>query len=422
MDTYAIQAEKLSKLYHIGRLQRRHNTLRDQLVEGLKSLFRRGEQQDEADLLWALKDATFTVQRGEVLGLIGSNGAGKSTLLKLLSRITDPTDGWAKIRGRVGSLLEVGTGFHSELTGRENIYLSGAILGMPKTEIDRKFDQIVDFAEVEKFIDTPVKRYSSGMYVRLAFAVAAHLESEILLVDEVLAVGDAAFQKKCLNQMGNVASQEGRTVLFVSHNMAMIENLCSRAILLREGRIEEDGRPQEVIANYLAALSRLTEFSIAERTDRTGLGEIRTVALELLDGDGQSLGHPVSGQTLVFRLHYSGQPGKVFRNCRVSILVQRGEHDYFLLSTDLVDKRQLDLHHDGHIDIIVPELPLSASTYDLTTFIQSQGEVQDCVDYAAQMSVVDGDFYGTGRNYPPGWAGRAVLIKHSWRQTQKQSI
>jgi lipopolysaccharide transport system ATP-binding protein len=210
-------------------------------------------------------------------------------------------------------------------------------------------------------------------------------------------------------------------VLFVTHNMAMIENLCSRAILLRDGRIEKDGPPQEVIADYLAALSQLTEVSIAERTDRTGLGEIRTVALELLDGDGRPVGHPVSGQTLVFRLHYGGQPGKVFRNCRVSIAVQRGEHDYFVLSTDLVDNRQLDLHHDGHIDIVVPELPLSASTYNLTTFIQSQGEVQDCVDYAAQMSVVDGDFYGTGRNYPPGWAGQTVLIKHSWSQSPRRS-
>lgn len=418
MNTYAIQTEKLSKLYHIGHLQRRHNTLRDQLVEGLKSIFRRDEQQDEADLLWALKDATFTVRCGEVLGLIGSNGAGKSTLLKLLSRITDPTDGWAKIRGRVGSLLEVGTGFHSELTGRENIYLSGAILGMPKTEIDRKFDQIVDFAEVEKFIDTPVKRYSSGMYVRLAFAVAAHLESEILLVDEVLAVGDAAFQKKCLGQMGEVSSKEGRTVLFVSHNMAMIDNLCTRAIFLRNGRITEDGEPSEVIATYLADLSKSSAVSIADREDRQGACHVRTTALELLDQHGQPVGHPISGQHLVFRLHYRCEPGKVLRNCRVSVTIHKAETPYFLLSTDLVDKTQLDLQGEGVIDFIVKELPLTASTYDLSTYIQSGPDIQDWVDRAAEMSVIDGDFYGTGRNYPPGWRGKAVLVHHAWRHSK----
>jgi lipopolysaccharide transport system ATP-binding protein len=368
--------------------------------------------------LWALKDATFAVRCGEVLGLIGSNGAGKSTLLKLLSRITDPTDGWAKIRGRVGSLLEVGTGFHSELTGRENIYLSGAILGMPKTEIDRKFDQIVDFAEVEKFIDTPVKRYSSGMYVRLAFAVAAHLESEILLVDEVLAVGDAAFQKKCLGQMGEVSSKEGRTVLFVSHNMAMIDNLCTRAILLRNGRITEDGEPSDVIATYLAYLSKSSAVSIADRKDRQGACHVRATALELLDQHGRPVGHPISGQHLVFRLHYRCEPGKVLRNCRVSLTVHKAETPYFLLSTDLVEKTQLDLEGDGIIDFIVKELPLTASTYDLSTYIQSGPDIQDWVDRAAEMSVIDGDFYGTGRNYPPGWRGRVVLVHHSWRHTK----
>jgi lipopolysaccharide transport system ATP-binding protein len=417
MNDFAIQTERLSKLYHIGHAQRRHNTLRDQLVYGLKSIFRRDGRTNPDDALWALRDATFEVRRGEVLGLVGRNGAGKSTLLKLLSRITDPTEGWAKICGRVGSLLEVGTGFHSELTGRENIYLSGAILGMSKTEIDRKFDQIVDFAEIAKFIDTPVKRYSSGMYVRLAFAVAAHLESEILLVDEVLAVGDAAFQKKCLNQMGDVASQKGRTVLFVSHNMAMIENLCTRAIYLRNGTIAQDGEPSDVITSYLSELSKSSAVTIADRKDRQGAGHVRTIALELLDESGNAVGHPISGQHLVFRLHYRCEPGKVLRNCRVSVTIHKAETPYFLLSTDLVDKTQLDLQGEGVIDFIVKELPLTASTYDLSTYIQSGPDIQDWVDRAAEMSVIDGDFYGTGRNYPPGWRGKSVLVHHSWRHS-----
>ena len=228
MSDIAIRVENLGKMYRIGRAQQRHDTLRDLIVDTaahIKDWGKRGDKSDET--IWALKDVSFEVRRGEVVGIIGRNGAGKSTLLKILSRITEPTTGRAEIHGRVGSLLEVGTGFHPELTGRENIYLNGAILGMRRFEIERRFDEIVAFSEIERFLDTPVKRYSSGMYVRLAFAVAAHLEPEILLVDEVLAVGDAAFQKKCLGKMGNVA-ETGRTVLFVSHNMAAVSNLCKR--------------------------------------------------------------------------------------------------------------------------------------------------------------------------------------------------
>src|ERR671918_1950463 len=224
MSNIAIRVEGLSKQYKIGLATRRHDTLRDQITDGLLSIFRSnghisatGQRSASSDTIWALKDVSFEIKHGEVVGFIGRNGAGKSTLLKVLSRITEPTSGRAEIYGRIGSLLEVGTGFHGELTGRENVYLNGAILGMKKSEIDKKFDEMVAFSEVEQFIDTPVKRYSSGMQVRLAFAVAAHLEPEILIVDEVLAVGDAAFQKKCLGKMRNVASKEGRTVLFVSH-------------------------------------------------------------------------------------------------------------------------------------------------------------------------------------------------------------
>src|SRR6266850_572767 len=251
MGDVAIRVENLSKQYQISAVQHRHDTLRDQLMDGLKSvLHRHGRSRASRDTFWALKDVSFEVAQGEAVGIIGRNGAGKSTLLKILSCITKPTAGRAEIFGRVGSLLEVGTGFDRELSGRENIYLSGAILGMKKAEITEKFDEIVAFAEVEKFVDTPVKRYSSGMYLRLAFAVAAHLEPEILLVDEVLAVGDAAFQKKCLSKMQDVGRQ-GRTVLFVSHNMPAVTRLCPRTILLDQGRVLFDGPSSEVVGAYL---------------------------------------------------------------------------------------------------------------------------------------------------------------------------
>ncbi len=260
MDDVAIRVESLSKQYRIGK-RVSYNTLRDTLADAMISPFRRanrllrGQAMGDAELdemIWALKDVSFEIKPGEVVGIIGRNGAGKSTLLKVLSRITEPTSGFAEIRGRVGSLLEVGTGFHSELTGRENVYLNGAILGMKRAEIERKFDEIVDFAEVAKFIDTPVKHYSSGMYLRLAFAVAAHLEPEILLVDEVLAVGDARFQRKCLNKMQDIG-QRGRTVLFVSHSMPTISRLCERVILLDEGMVLQDGPAHRVVGTYLSA-------------------------------------------------------------------------------------------------------------------------------------------------------------------------
>lgn len=251
MSEIAIKVEELSKKYRINDNSERYKTLRSR-ISSLASirLFRKTEPANE---FWALRDVSFEVKKGEVVGVIGFNGAGKSTLLKILSRITEPTGGYAQINGRVGSLLEVGTGFHLELSGRENIYLNGAILGMKRREIDRKFDQIVEFAEVERFIDTPVKHYSSGMHLRLAFSVAAHLEPEILLVDEVLAVGDAVFQKRCLGKMGEVAS-EGRTVLFVSHNLAAVKELCQTSLVLSKGRIDFRGSVVEGLARYNQAV------------------------------------------------------------------------------------------------------------------------------------------------------------------------
>jgi len=259
MNDIVIRAEKIDKLFHIGRKQASYRTFRDAMTDAFTAPFRRigklvsGHSSGASELdeeIWALKDVSFEIKRGEIVGFIGRNGAGKSTLLKVLSRITEPTNGYVEIRGRVGSLLEVGTGFHPELTGRDNIYLNGAILGMKRAEITRKFDEIVAFSEVEKFIDTPVKHYSSGMFLRLAFAVAAHLEPEILIVDEVLAVGDARFQQKCMGKM-EALGEEGRTVLFVSHNMPAVTRLCQRAILLESGTLINDGPSQKIVSEYL---------------------------------------------------------------------------------------------------------------------------------------------------------------------------
>ncbi|MGH2414263.1 MAG: ABC transporter ATP-binding protein, partial [Microcystaceae cyanobacterium] len=290
MSDTIIRVENLSKKYIIGHQSEersRYVTLRDAIANSTKSLVQKIQNpkykiQNHSEEFWALKDVSFEVKQGEVIGIIGRNGAGKSTLLKILSRITEPTSGHISLKGRVASLLEVGTGFHPELTGRENIYLNGAILGMSRAEIKRKFDEIVAFAEIEKFLDTPVKRYSSGMYVRLAFAVAAHLEPEILVVDEVLAVGDAAFQKKCLGKMGDVATQEGRTVLFVSHNMIAITQLCKRSILLKQGKLVEQNVTNKVIQSYFGeqeADSAFVKIPESKHQYKTSKILLRTVEL-----------------------------------------------------------------------------------------------------------------------------------------------
>lgn len=280
----AIRVHGLGKQYRIGASRARYLTFRETLTEALAAPFRkagrllRGQAAGTAgseERIWALKDVSFEIRRGEIVGVIGSNGAGKSTLLKVLSRITEPTEGHAEVLGRVGSLLEVGTGFHPELTGRENVYLNGAILGMKRAEIAQKLDEIVSFAEIEKFMDTPVKHYSSGMYLRLAFAVAAHLEPEILLVDEVLAVGDAAFQRKCLGRIGTVADQ-GRTVLFVSHNMTALQSLCHRALWLSDGSLHQDGDAKTVVSGYLrSATSPVLERIWSEPESAPGDSRVR---------------------------------------------------------------------------------------------------------------------------------------------------
>jgi lipopolysaccharide transport system ATP-binding protein len=307
----AIHVLKLSKQYQIGATQGicRYRTFREALTDAAAAPVRRMRrlrgQVPEAETIWALRDVDLEVQRGEVVGIIGRNGAGKSTLLKILSRITHPTSGRVEIRGRLASLLEVGTGFHPELTGRENIFLNGAILGMRRSEISRKFDEIVAFAEVEKFIDTPVKRYSSGMYLRLAFAVAAHLEPEILVVDEVLAVGDAEFQKKCLGKMGDVARQ-GRTVLFVSHQLAAVKSLCSRVVQIHRGTVVRDGEPTSVVHQYLTdGSSELTPERVwPDSAECPGNPQCRLRALRVVGADGQLNGTYPSSQPIIVEMEF----------------------------------------------------------------------------------------------------------------------
>lgn len=321
--TLSISVENLSKQYRLGVIGNR--TLYEDInrwwarVRGLPDPLEKIGVMDHGNrsdgLIWALHDVSFQLRQGEVLGVIGRNGAGKSTLLKILSKVTGPTSGRIKVRGRIASLLEVGTGFHPELTGRENIYLNGAILGMSRDEINRKFDEIVSFSEVEKFVDTPVKRYSSGMYVRLAFAVAAHLDPEIMVVDEVLAVGDGAFQRKCLGKLSENAG-EGRTVLFVSHNMAAINRLCTRAILLEHGRLIEDGPATEVTARYLSLSADNADTSnrVWDMENAPGTQDLRLLAVRLMGEDGKPVSVVDVRERLVLRVEYQvNKPGLKFR-------------------------------------------------------------------------------------------------------------
>ncbi|MFC1838334.1 ABC transporter ATP-binding protein [Thermodesulfobacteriota bacterium] len=367
---------------------------------------------DSDDTFWALKDVSFEVNRGEVVGIIGRNGAGKSTLLKILSKITEPTAGRVELKGRVGSLLEVGTGFHPELTGHENVYLYGAILGMDRWEISRKFDEIIAFAELEKFINTPVKRYSSGMYMRLAFAVAAHLEPEILLVDEVLAVGDAAFQKKCLGKMGDV-SKEGRTVLFVSHNMAAIENLCEKGIVLNQGSVKYFGDQKKAISYYLEGFSK-TISPLKERKDRIGSGTIRVTGLEVKDMKGNSLNSVAAGQDIDIFLYFECYTDDVSLNVISSISCKTQlDVPVFLLTSRITGNQYGMLPRSGAFVCRLPRLPLPASTYRIGFSIRAGGEYIDCINDAMDLNIIEGDFYGKGI-LPPISHG-VCLVDGEWR-------
>jgi lipopolysaccharide transport system ATP-binding protein len=401
MSKPIISAERLAKAYHLGSKLDKNATFRDAIVDLVRSPLKKlrariGEPTDSADTFWALKDVSFDVHQGEVLGLVGRNGAGKSTLLKVLSRITEPTEGKATLRGRVASLLEVGTGFHPELTGRENIYLNGAILGMRKVEIDRKFDAIVEFAEVTKFLDTQVKRYSSGMYVRLAFAVAAHLEPEILIVDEVLAVGDANFQKKCLGKMSDVV-KDGRTILFVSHNMDAVASLCTHTLLVSGGRVGERLTPDEGIKQYLALSNEGGDLPLAQKPRVQQ--KKRPPIFVGLTVTGET-GHPnvvESGGKVTFEVEVANcEDLKTGAMCGIAITNDRGTRIAFFHTLYHGGFTFKGTSH-GKFTCTVPSLPLTPNSYFIELVMADGYGIIEKVERADRLDVVFADVLNTGK-------------------------
>jgi len=418
MSEFAIRAEGLSKRYVLGE-HRTHSTLREAIARSTGGLLGRRRSQPSGEF-WALSDVSFELRCGEVLGIIGSNGAGKSTLLKILSRITEPTKGRAELVGRVGSLLEVGTGFHPELTGRENVFLNGAILGMHRNEVMKKFDEIVDFSGVSRFIDTPVKRYSSGMQLRLAFAVAAHLDPEILIVDEVLAVGDATFQTKCLQKMESVSQKEGRTILFVSHNMGVVRTLCSRALLLESGRIVGDGDVAQQISGYLRTSSVIEATTdLSARTDRAGDGRAQILRARIGVGDCEGVGVILSGQEFRIDFDHSAFIVGGRQQWALSLFNDRGEKICHLDSED----RGCGLppvSETGRISLVVLRPPLPPGTYTGDVRLTIDGIVADYLQRAFSFRVEPGDFFGTGRITPNH--GEMVYLDHSWESASGKGI
>ncbi len=413
MSEIAIRVRGLAKGYTLGAKQESFQSFGQALREMAAAPFRRFGRNGPAagQEFWALRDVNFDIAEGEVVGVVGRNGAGKSTLLKILSRITEPTRGVVEVRGRVGSLLEVGTGFHPELTGRENIFLNGAILGMRRAEIAGKFDEIVAFAEVEKFLDTPVKHYSSGMYLRLAFAVAAHLEPNILLVDEVLAVGDAAFQKKCTGKMSDVARQ-GRTVMFVSHNMAAVRQLCSSAFLLSEGTVVESGSPEEIIRQYLQLTFADTNNDLTTISAREGAGDIRFSSIRFEDETGMQVPGLVSGQ--FGRIVLGVRSLRSFSDVRVCIgLLDSLNQRLFCLDSGFVACRSLELEANGELACEIPRVHLAPGRYRVELWIQADSEEQDRLYEAATVDVQDGNFFKTGRAVADGF--QVALMDYRWR-------
>jgi lipopolysaccharide transport system ATP-binding protein len=394
-----IKVEGLSKRYLLNRnAAPKSDTLYGNLWTGIKKL-KDITQKQETEEFWALNDVSFEIQQGDRVGIIGRNGAGKSTLLKVLSRITPPTKGRVEITGRVASLLEVGTGFHGDLSGRENIYLNGSILGMSKHEIARKFDEIVAFAEVERFLDTPVKRYSSGMYVRLAFAVAAHLEPEILIVDEVLAVGDIAFQKKCIGKMKDVSTNEGRTILFVSHNMAAIQNICDKCIYMKNGELIDYNKTELVIPKYLLSSQASSSIILADRLDRMGNGAVRFQSIIYKDENGNVISNAQCGSALNIEL-------SVLANSKFDLA-------YLIISIGIDDENGQRITHLNNgitnqifehfnegvfiVKINIPSIPLKSGNYTLTLFSSVNNEVADWIQEATVLQVESGDFFKTGK-------------------------
>jgi lipopolysaccharide transport system ATP-binding protein len=431
----AIRIENLSKLYQLGALQEGgYRTLREAIMDPLTAAFRRARQWSPwrggrrpmarraavENTIWALKDVSLDIRPGDVVGVVGRNGAGKSTLLKILSRITEPTAGRVELRGRVGSLLEVGTGFHPELSGRENIYLNGAILGMSRREITAKFDEIVSFAEIERFLDTPVKRYSSGMYVRLAFAVAAHLEPEILIVDEVLAVGDASFQKKCLNKMHHVAGH-GRTVLFVSHNMGAVQTLCRSAVLLDHGRVRHAGTTRDVVAAYLQDIDETSSLPIGERTDRNGAGRFQFDDLTVLDADGFPCSFAATGENMSLRVRLKVKtPGAPLSAPLDIAILLRDFHGNRVttLASYFTGTSPTRIGETCEIRCTVPNLPLLAGEYRIDLWCATAEETQDSLEDAAILRVEPGNYFGNQKDLRLPQAERhgCCMVPQVWAQ------
>ncbi|MCB2153951.1 ABC transporter ATP-binding protein [bacterium] len=406
---WAVRLEGVGKRYRLGGPKSLNDNLREDLMKGIGRLIRRDFGVDEEKgTFWALRDVDLEIQRGDTVGVIGRNGAGKSTMLKLLSRITAPTAGTIRYRGRLASLLEVGTGFHRELTGRENIYLNGAILGMTRAEIAQQFDAIVDFAGIEKFLDTPVKFYSSGMYVRLAFSVAAHLRTDILVVDEVLAVGDAEFQKKCLGKMQDVATGEGRTVIFVSHNMAAVKGLCKTGILLKQGRMVRCGSTEEIVDEYSRSNRTTGPVSLLDRADRTGTGDARLTRFAIADKSGSEVCACRSGESATFRLTVDCTSRKDIE-FDLAILRSDGIPMIHMSNRTLAKDITLD-SGENVLALTMDRLPLAPGQYSLNTMIKSRGAILDWVKEAAAFDVEAGDYYGTGALPPSGHA--AVFVEY----------
>jgi lipopolysaccharide transport system ATP-binding protein len=431
-NSVAISADGISKLYRIGMKAKSHDTVGDVILDCLKSpisnfkkyrslyRFNDRDMQDNdnssEDVIWALKDVSFEVKRGEVVGIIGANGAGKSTLLKIFSRITTPTLGGAVINGRIGCLLEVGTGFHYELTGRENIYLNGSILGMRKQEIDSKLDDIIEFSGVGKFIDTPVKRYSSGMKVRVGFAVAAHLEPEILVIDEVLAVGDVAFQKKCIGKMKNIAGK-GRTVLFVSHNLSAVRSLCTRGILIRGGRIVMDAPVEDTVEKYLDDLVKPIENPFEMNPDRDGSGAARFTGARILNRQGDETNRLAAGDPATFEFSYRNDKDiskvyvvmSLFNELGVAAANFDMEIQGFRIGT---------LAKEGVLRCHIPILPLPIGRYRAEIAMIHKGVgMADLVPNALSFTVEVSKFFTTGRS--PLIKHSTCMVSHEWEHSAK---
>ena len=415
----AIEVEELSKLYYLEGRRPRGRRFRDFLR---RSTARRpcakaaiARELDVGHAFWALQNVSFTVRRGEVLGIIGRNGAGKSTLLKIMSRITAPTSGCARLRGRVISLLEVGTGFHEELTGRENVYLNGSILGMTSDEITRKLDAIVEFSGISRFLDTPVKYYSSGMRVRLGFSVAAHIDPEILIIDEVLAVGDAAFQEKCLGRVNELTGDAQHTVIFVSHSMAAIGSLCTRTILLDGGSVIADGDTGDVIKRYheLSAGEKGT-VELSKRRERSGSGQLRMTKVVLQDANGANISYAKSGDAVRLVVEYDAAPELVgTRNIIANIVISTANGmRLFGLPSDILRKTKATIRPSGRLTCSLDKLPLLPGHYGLDISIVVERELADKVMGAAAITIVEGDYFGT-QLLPISHYGN-VLVGYDW--------